>query len=157
VLQQETVALADLVDELAEFYAPVCEEKELALEVDAEDVKVSADRGLLVRAVSNLLENAIRETPRLGRLRVAVLSRDGEVEVRVSDSGRGVPEADRERIFERFVQLDAARTGSSAGLGLPLARMIARLHGGDLRAGRSRLGGARFTLSIPFPGSRRRR
>src|SRR5262249_29309767 len=116
---------------------------------------LATDRHLLQRAVSNLIDNAVRHTPSGGRIEIQ-LDREGErARIAVSDSGAGIPDSERARVFDRFVQLDPARSGSGgAGLGLPIARMIARLLGGDLTVGRSSLGGARFELTVPS-GERR--
>jgi signal transduction histidine kinase len=73
------------------------------------------------------------------------------VSVIVEDDGPGIPEADRERVFERFVRLDDARSrdAGGSGLGLAIVREIALAHGGGVRADASSLGGARITLSLP--------
>jgi signal transduction histidine kinase len=77
-------------------------------------------------------------------------SADGQgVLIALDDAGPGIPEHERERVFERFVRLDRSRRGSAGGLGLALARSLARLLGGDLGLGRSRLGGARFEWRVP--------
>jgi len=71
------------------------------------------------------------------------------VRIRVTDEGPGIPPDDQRRIFNRFVQLDAARRGQGAGLGLPIARWIAEAHGGTLVLERSGAGGTTFCLSLP--------
>ncbi|MHA6523784.1 ATP-binding protein [Tessaracoccus sp. G1721] len=97
------------------------------------------------RVVRNLVENAARHARGLVRVSVA----DGEVVV--EDDGAGIPAADRERVFERFVRLDEAREreAGGSGLGLAIAREIARDHGGDVTLGESELGGLRATVSLP--------
>lgn len=103
------------------------------------------DARAVERAVRNLVDNAVRHAS--SRVRVTVA--DGAV--RVEDDGNGVPEADRERVFERFVRLDEAREREvgGSGLGLAIAREIARDHGGDVTLGTSALGGLRATLTLP--------
>lgn len=97
-------------------------------------VTVLADADRLGQVVGNLLENAARATRGTGTVVLAVDAADDRGAVRVTDDGTGIPEADRERVFDRLVRLDAARDDQSggAGLGLPIARGIARAHGGDL-------------------------
>ncbi|GAA2288991.1 HAMP domain-containing sensor histidine kinase [Streptomyces hawaiiensis] len=118
--------------------------------VDAEPVEVAGSRGQLGRVLANLLDNAQRHA----RSAVTVtVRREGDRAVAgVADDGDGVPEGDRERIFERFVRLDAARSrdDGGAGLGLAIARDVAVRHGGTLTAGRGPAGGALFELRLPL-------
>ncbi|MEW2612712.1 HAMP domain-containing sensor histidine kinase [Streptomyces sp. NPDC047880] len=118
--------------------------------VDAEPVEVAGSRGQLGRVLANLLDNAQRHA----RSAVTVtVRREGDRAVAgVADDGDGVPEDDRERIFERFVRLDAARSrdDGGAGLGLAIARDVAVRHGGSLTAGRGPAGGALFELRLPL-------
>jgi signal transduction histidine kinase len=142
--------IGQLIGDLADLYRPSCEEREVALSLvrPGESGEMSTDQQLLGRALANLLDNAVRHTPAGGRIEIQ-LEREGDrASIAVSDSGGGVPEAQRARIFDRFVQLDPARSAGGAGLGLPIARMIARLLGGDLTVDRSALGGARFELTV---------
>jgi signal transduction histidine kinase len=118
--------------------------------VDAEPVEVTGSRGQLGRVLANLLDNGRRHA----RERVTVtVRREGDRAVlAVADDGEGVAEADRERIFERFVRLDAARSrdDGGAGLGLAIARDVAVRHGGTLTAGAAPAGGALFELRLPL-------
>jgi signal transduction histidine kinase len=118
--------------------------------VDAEPVEVTGSRGQLGRVLANLLDNGRRHA----RERVTVtVRREGDRAVlTVADDGEGVAEADRERIFERFVRLDAARSrdDGGAGLGLAIARDVAVRHGGTLTAGAAPAGGALFELRLPL-------
>ncbi|WP_282084335.1 ATP-binding protein [Streptomyces tendae] len=116
----------------------------------AEDpVSVAGSRGQLGRVLANLLDNAQRHA----RSAVEVsVRRDGDAVVAaVADDGDGVPAADRERIFERFVRLDAARSrdDGGAGLGLAIARDVAVRHGGTLTVHDAPAGGALFELRLP--------
>ena len=149
-VRPQPLEVADIVGDLAELYRPSCEERAVALSVLERDDpgKLDTDPHLLQRAVSNLLDNAVRHAPRGGRIEVELRREGDRAHIAVSDSGPGVPEPERERIFDRFVQLDPARSQGGAGLGLPIARMIARLLGGDLIVRRSALGGACFELIL---------
>lgn len=150
-LQRERVDLAALGRDLVELFRPSCEQNRVALEIDPHGGAATAwvDAGLVQQAIANLLDNAVAHTPAGGAIRVDVAADADTASIAVSDAGAGVPERDRERIFDRFVQLDGSRSAPGAGLGLAIARMIARLHGGELCAGASPLGGARFELRIP--------
>src|SRR6185295_6019429 len=107
--------------------------------------EIEGDRVLLDRIIANLLDNALGHAPSGSRVEIHTARRDGGVAIAVDDAGPGIPEADRERVFDRFARLSGANTPGH-GLGLSLARAIAELHGGTLRASKSPLGGARFEL-----------
>ncbi|MEV7082576.1 ATP-binding protein [Streptomyces sp. NPDC093516] len=118
--------------------------------VAAEPVEVAGSRGQLGRVLANLLDNAQRHAR--SAVTVSVRREGDRAVVGVADDGDGVPEADRERIFERFVRLDAARSrdDGGAGLGLAIARDVAVRHGGTLTAGQGPAGGALFELRLPL-------
>ncbi|WBU37500.1 sensor histidine kinase [Homoserinibacter sp. YIM 151385] len=117
---------------------------------DASPTRLHGDPGLLARALRNLGDNARRHA----RARIALsLEREGDaVLVRVDDDGAGIAPDDRERIFERFVRLDAARAreDGGAGLGLAIVAEAAARHGGSVTASSSPLGGARLELRLPL-------
>ena len=119
-----------ILDDLAELYEPACEDAGLSFEADiAPKTLILADRGLLSQAVSNLLENAIKYTPRGGSIRlVSRKKRGGGIEVSIRDDGPGIPSWDRERVKERFVRLDKSRSLPGSGLGLSLVEAVADLH-----------------------------
>ncbi|MFF4366597.1 ATP-binding protein [Streptomyces sp. NPDC001594] len=112
-------------------------------------VPAYGDAARLERALGNLVDNALRYAR--GRVLVRAAARDGWAVLEVADDGPGIPEADRARVFERFVRLDAdrGRASGGTGLGLAIAREIARAHGGDVRALAAPGGGALLELRIP--------
>jgi signal transduction histidine kinase len=117
--------------------------------------RIEGDRALLDRVLLNLLENALQHGSAGGRVEVSAELCTSGIRVAVEDAGPGIAPEDRERVFARFERLDRTRRGSSGGLGLALARAIARLLGGDLVLEPSRLGGARFVWSVPSaPGEK---
>ncbi|UNS99033.1 ATP-binding protein [Streptomyces tubbatahanensis] len=115
--------------------------------LDEGEVRGSAAQ--LGRVLGNLLDNGQRHAA--ARVTVEVRREGGDLALAVSDDGEGVPEAERERIFERFVRLDAARSRDEggAGLGLAIAADVAERHGGTLRVDSAQDGGARFVLRLP--------
>ncbi|KES05507.1 histidine kinase [Streptomyces toyocaensis] len=121
--------------------------------VDAEPAEVTGSRGQLGRVLANLLDNAGRHARE--RVTVTVRREGAWAVLGVADDGEGVAEADRERIFERFVRLDAARSrdDGGAGLGLAIARDVAVRHGGTLTTGAAPAGGALFELRLPLARS----
>jgi signal transduction histidine kinase len=123
-----------ITDELAELYQPVCEEKQLSFEYTPEgDLFALADRDLVAQAMSNLMDNAVKYTPRGGAVKLrARHGLNGDVELAVVDSGPGIPANDRERVVERFVRLEQSRSQPGSGLGLSLASAVAEAHSGRL-------------------------
>ena len=118
------------------------------------EVEVLGDERLLRQLLDNLLHNAIRHTPGGGAVSVEVAASDGVADLTVTDGGGGIPAAERERIFERFVRLDPSRAGGDgAGLGLPIARAIAEAHGGTLVLARSDASGSSFRARLPLLSS----
>jgi signal transduction histidine kinase len=120
--------------------------------IDASGVsggRVLGQDDLLNRVVANLLSNAVRHSA--SRVNISVQTIAGSVVVAVDDNGPGVPLAEQERIFERFVRLDESRTrrDGGAGLGLAIVKEIVTAHGGTVTVGTSPLGGARFEVTLP--------
>lgn len=129
--------LAESVTAVAELYEPMADEQGIDLVVEApEPLMVRGVRELFGQALSNLIDNAIKYTaPELGErrtVRVSAEKRDQNACVVVADQGPGVPEADRKRVLERFVRLEASRTQPGSGLGLSLAAAVMHLHGGTI-------------------------
>ncbi|MGP4112698.1 sensor histidine kinase [Streptomyces sp. 4N509B] len=147
-LRHEEVDLDDVVDgERARLRATTG----VTVEASLTPVKVRGDREALVRLVRNLADNAARHART--RVRLATAEEDGQAVVDVADDGPGVPVGERERVFDRFVRLDDARGRRSggAGLGLAIARQIAREHGGSVEVTDAPAGGALFRVRIPRP------
>jgi two-component system OmpR family sensor kinase len=117
----------------------------ITISADA-DTTVRGDRDALERVLRNLIDNALAAIQPTGRVDVHLRRRNGYVEAQVTDDGPGVPEQQRQRIFERFVRLDHSKPGH--GLGLAIARRIAQQHDGDLTCDRTQ-NGASFTLQLP--------
>lgn len=117
--------------------------------VAADGVEVLGSPGQLARVLGNLLDNAQRHAA--GAVTVSVRREGADAVLAVGDDGSGVPEDERERVFERFVRLDEARgrDEGGAGLGLAIARDVARRHGGTLMVADSPAGGALFVLRLP--------
>lgn len=130
------------------------------LAVDTSGVRATRVRGdaaLLAQLVRNLVDNAARHARTGIALAVAADTDGTTVALLVDDDGDGIPLADRDRVFDRFVRLDDARardTGGS-GLGLSIAREIARAHGGDVRVEDAPSGGARLRVELPDAASAR--
>jgi signal transduction histidine kinase len=124
------VDLADVVREATDLYEPIAEEKAIVIDVSIEKVgAVKGDGDLLFEAVANLLDNAIKFTPRSGHVEVSIREGEHGTLVRVRDSGPGIPAGDFPKVLRRFYRADRSRQTPGTGLGLSLVASIARLHG----------------------------
>ncbi len=150
---------AEIVEVAVDSVRPAADGKRIALSVAAERGAgpVLADVGRLQQVVWNLLTNAIKFTPKGGRVGVALRSEDGHVEIAVSDDGQGIAGEFLPYVFERFRQADSSTTRRHGGLGLGLAlvRHLVELHGGAVRVESEGEGrGATFTVSLPVAACR---
>ena len=146
------VDLPSVVVECVEDLASRAADRGVRLDLEpSEAATIAGDESLVRRLAINLIANAIAYTPAGGLVRVSVTSDAESVNLRVADTGPGIPESEHERIFERFVRLDPARHEGGAGLGLSIARWIAEIHGGRVAVERSGPDGsvfvARFTAA----------
>jgi signal transduction histidine kinase len=124
------VELADVIHEVAELYDPVAEDRHVHLDVEAIDtVSVRGDHDLLFEAVANLVDNAIKFTPADGRVELRLLRQADSIVIRISDTGPGISEAEREVVTRRFYRSDKSRLTPGVGLGLSLVAAITKLHG----------------------------
>ena len=150
----EPFQVLSIVSEAASVCADKAREKGLGFEVapGTRDALVRGDRDLLVRALINLLENAIQYTKPGGRVDVATAASESRVEVTVTDTGIGIPRNELERVFERFYRVDKARSRAlgGTGLGLAIVKHVAERHGGSIRVVSEEGKGSAFTLSLPL-------
>jgi hypothetical protein len=127
------VDLAAIAADAVETYEPAAEEAGLRLVLDApRAVRLRGEPHLLAQALANLLDNAVKYVPSPGRIAVRVVADETKARLEVADDGPGMPDAFRERAFDRFTRVEASRTTPGSGLGLSLVRAVARLHGGDV-------------------------
>ena len=148
--KREPLALADEVQALLEFFALLAEDAQISL-VHEGNAHTAGDRGMLRRALSNLLDNALRFTPAGGEVRVTMVETAQAVTLTVENSGEGIPAEVLPRLFDRFYRADPARhEGSSehAGLGLAITQSIVRAHGGRIYC-ESEAGWTRFVIELP--------
>jgi signal transduction histidine kinase len=145
------VYIDEIVADCARAASVVATVRHIALATDLEpDVAIHADDGLMRQLVTNLIDNAVRYTPAGGAVTVAVRQEGAVATITVSDTGPGIAPTDRERVFERFVRLDPARSATpGAGLGLPIARWIAAQHEGTLTLQQNATGGCVFVARLP--------
>jgi signal transduction histidine kinase len=146
--------MAAVVRDACELFRSMAEDKQIALTWDApERLAISGDVRLIQRMLGNILDNAIKYTPSGGSVSVSLQPNPGgAVAIVVKDSGVGISEKDRPHIFERFYRGDPSRSQAGAGLGLSLARAVARAHGGDIAVDSSPASGAIFRVQLPASG-----
>jgi len=149
--QGERIDLDALAEEVLSGFAGEAAVKQIELDLTAgSGCVVSGQRESLAILLRNLVDNAIRYTPQQGRVELTIEHQDGEVLLRLGDSGPGIPEDKRERIFDRFFRLAGQDTPGS-GLGLSIVKRIAELHRAELALERSALGGLEVQLRFPAP------
>jgi len=164
-LERTPVDAGALVRDVVAAYQAPAATRGVALMVSVSglsEVHLEGDAARLQRVLRNLLDNALRHTPTGGSVEVGTRVAGGELEVAVSDSGPGIPQHERERVFERFYRGEAARSrlgphadgaaGDGAGLGLAIARGLVEAHHGRMWADASPLGGASIRLTLPLAG-----
>jgi signal transduction histidine kinase len=118
------------VREVCDLYEPIAEEKGVKVRVQASgEPVVHGDRDLLLEAIANLVDNAVKFTPAGGHVELALLDRAGDCAVRISDTGPGISEDEREIVLHRFYRSDRSRQTQGVGLGLSLVAAIVKLHG----------------------------
>jgi OmpR-family two-component system manganese-sensing sensor histidine kinase len=148
-----TVDVAEIVRSAATLYAGRFETAGVALNVACDDgVRVEGDPDEIERLVVNLLDNALRHTPRGGIVTVRASRRDETVRLDVEDTGEGIARTDIPHVFERYwrgTNGRGARSRDGTGLGLAIVRAVARRHGGDVTASSEPGTGSRFTVTLP--------
>ncbi len=148
---RERLRLGDEVDALLEFFLPLADETQVRLIRDGE-ATLEGDRHMLRRAVSNLLDNALRFTPAEGEVSVRLETTAQQVRISIENKGQTIPAEALPRLFDRFYRADPARhEGSSehAGLGLAITQSIIKAHGGTIRC-ESQEGVTRFLIELPI-------
>jgi heavy metal sensor kinase len=156
--ESRALDLAAVVRDACGLFQSLAEDKQIALTWDApERLDFTGDVRLIQRMLGNLLDNAIKYTPEGGSVNVSLQSNpDRSVVVAVRDSGVGISDTDRPRIFERFYRGDPSRSQAGTGLGLSFARAVARAHGGEITVEGRQTSGATFrvelrTAALPGP------
>lgn len=123
---------------------------QLEADLDAGVAQVMADASRLEQVLVNLIQNAIKFTPKGGRISLALGRGDGVMEFSVADSGVGISAEDQPRIFERFYKTDPARNKTGTGLGLAIAKHVVEAHGGRIGVESQEGNGSRFYFTIPL-------
>jgi signal transduction histidine kinase len=149
--ERHALDLTQLAREASEPFASRAEQRGVSfvLDLPAQPVRVVADASQLQRAIGNVLDNAVKFTPAGGAVTLIVCANDGQAEVRVEDTGIGIPAGELPHLFKRFHRASNASAYPGNGLGLAVARAIAESHGGGMHA-ENITRGTRFTLRLPL-------
>ena len=142
----------DLVSAAVQAVAPVARTKDIQVSITGSPVVCRCDAGLIARLIFNLLDNGIKFSPKSGRVELQVSKDKDSVLTSVSDSGPGIPEGCRDRIFEKFFQVEARELGCSrsSGLGLAMCKMAVEIHHGRIGVESRPGAGARFWFTLPL-------
>ncbi|MBP5265406.1 MAG: HAMP domain-containing histidine kinase [Lachnospiraceae bacterium] len=153
ILQTGDVDLYELSASILQGFETKAREKELDLHLEGAHVTVEADAGRMGQVIANLLSNAIKYTDQ-GSINVGITTDGVRVELAVEDTGIGIPQEERERIFERFYRTDRSRTRKTggAGIGLTITKAIVQAHGGEIRCEERPGGGSRFVVILDAKG-----
>ena len=152
-LNLSRINLAEVLGEMYDFFLPMAQEKNIHFVIERCDtVFASVDRHKILQLLSNLMDNAVKFTPENQSITLSLIQHSHEAELKVTDSGMGIPENDLENIFKRFYQVDPSRSGDErgAGLGLHICKRIAEIHGGSIAATRNKTKGITFTVRLPL-------
>ena len=150
VARNEHIQLAPMIEEIFTDLAPLAEKNDIALEVEGDGAMIGSD-ALIYRLLFNLTENAVKYNRHGGSVRVTVAQESEKLLIRVSDTGRGIPEEFQRSIFQPFFRVDKSRSREygGAGLGLSLVWEIAELHGGSVRVTKSSDRGTTISAELP--------
>ena len=150
VARNEHIQLAPMIEEIFTDLAPLAEKNDIALEVEGDGAMIGSD-ALIYRLLFNLTENAVKYNRHGGSVRVTVAQESEKLLIRVSDTGRGIPEEFQRSIFQPFFRVDKSRSREygGAGLGLSLVWEIAGLHGGSVRVTKSSDRGTTILVELP--------
>ena len=153
-LDRRPIELEEILAAIVERLKLKAAEQGVQLQNDANSFpSLIGDGDRLAQVFTNLIDNALKHTKEGGKVRLTAETSSGWISVHVADTGAGIPPEELSRIFERFYQLDKARSGSGprgAGLGLAISREIVQAHGGSLRAESGVGKGSRFTVRLPI-------
>jgi len=149
-LTREEIDLADVVQEACRLFEPTAEDKGITLSCNVtKRGRFVGDSRMIQRMLSNLLDNAIKYSLSGGSVIISIAENDAQVVVSIKDTGIGISPKDLPHIFERFYRCDQSRSQTGIGLGLSLARAIARAHGGDILATSTLNQGSIFIVTLP--------
>jgi signal transduction histidine kinase len=150
-LESSEIDLVEAARDAIESVRPLAETKQMTLDLDAPaEAYVRADGKRIGQALDNLISNALKFTPSGGNVAVSIDVHDDVVLLSVTDSGCGIPEGERDQLFERFFRSSSTAHLPGTGLGLAIVKAIVEIHGGSISCDSAESGGTTFTFSLPL-------
>lgn len=141
--------LAHVMEDVTELYEPLAQEKQQRFEASFADAPIYGDRDLLFQCFANLLDNAVKYTPEGGQVQVKVAVEEGKVQACIRDSGRGIVDEKKEKVFRRFYRVDETRGTPGNGLGLSLVAAVIKLHKGKIALKNNEPNGLLVQVCLP--------
>lgn len=148
-MKRKQIDMKALIEDVIEFYEPLSEDKQQSLKVKLAKAQVAGDKDLLFQALANLLDNAIKFSPKNGVIKISSRMKNDVFTIKISDSGKGIAKEDREKVFTRFYRAEASRNEAGHGLGLSLVRAVAEAHDGTIKIMDSKIG-LSIALNLPW-------
>ena len=146
------MSLNELLEEQVKRLLPLARENGIEINLSMkEEVRVSGDSLKLQQVIYNVIDNAIKYTPRGGEVETTLTRSGRRAVIRIADTGIGIPAEDLPHIFDRFYRVDKARSRATGGtgLGLSIVKQIVQMHGGDIRASSTEGKGTTFEIELP--------
>ena len=146
------MSLNSLLEEQVKRLLPLARENGIEINLSMkEEVRVSGDSLKLQQVIYNVIDNAIKYTPRGGEVETTLTRSGRKAVIRIADTGIGIPAEDLPHIFDRFYRVDKARSRATGGtgLGLSIVKQIVQMHGGDIRASSAEGKGTTFEIELP--------
>lgn len=151
-LDYDNASVESLVNSAVDFVRPALQAKNIDISLEGDEITMWCDPKKLIQLLTNLLANAIQYTPRDGQISVNWAPAEGSIELSVTDSGPGIAEEYRKKVFEAFEQTpEAARRGEGTGLGLAICKLICDAHNGSISVESETGKGSKFIVKIPAP------
>jgi signal transduction histidine kinase len=154
-LKLEEVDIKVLMDHVVRKLTPIANPRDIVLYTDYHDTEfkpILLDYDKIYEAVYNIVDNAIKYSPEGAFVEIDVTQNNNYIVIKITDNGPGIPESERERIFERFYRLDdsRARDTGGTGLGLSITKEAISMHGGTIEVSEAEHGGSVFTIKLPY-------
>jgi signal transduction histidine kinase len=151
-IKKQTLTTTEFFPTLLQTYEQKAEEKGIGLFLNTDPIEFCADRSKLEEALGNIIDNAITYTPEEGEVEISIQTTDNTIEIRISDTGPGIPEEDKDTIFQKFTRGQTGKDSGAkgSGLGLFIAKSYIEMHGGTIAIDPKAQTGTTFIIILPL-------